>query len=148
MSNLDIIAQIEAVAAHAQAKQSSPSILGQEVNVDLIYNQAIQFGQSVHWERCRKGLSHAQHHLGVLEAVVVCSRHSCGMSHEEARLARLVDPSFLAHLENGTLSLVQSLTLLTSTQGLFIVKGLGYSDSEITSAKMERFLLQRGDWWV
>lgn len=148
MLDNDIIAQIESVAAHADARHNTPSVLGRVVDVKVIFDKARLFGQAVYWERCRKSLSHSQHHIGILEAVAACIRHDCGVSREEIRLARLIDSQFLSELEIGTLSLVQALTLLTSTQSLFIVKGLGFSDADITSQKMERFLLQRGDWWV
>ncbi len=148
MTDYDILAEIETIAAHADAKLSAPSVLGQVVNIDIINRQARLFGRAVLRERCRQGMALTNHHFGIREAVAACIRHRCGVSHEEVCLVRLVNPSFLAELENGTLGLVQSLTLLTSVQGLFIVKGFGYSDSEITSQKMERFLLQKGDWWV
>ncbi len=142
----DILAEFEAVAARAMAEVApffTPS-----VDLNIIHQQARLFGQAVYWERCRKGLTHTEHHLGILEAVATCVKHSCGVTKAELAVVRLANPAFLAELERCQLDISQQLTLLTSAQGLFIVKGLGFSDSDITPQKIERFLLKRGDWWV
>lgn len=142
----DILAQFEAIAEQAMA--NVPSFLTPTVDLNIIHRQAKLFGQAVYWERCRKGLTHAEHHLGILGAVATCVRHNCGVSRTELELVKLATPAFLAELERCQLDIAQQLTLLSSAQGLFIVKGLGFSDSDITSEKIERFLLKRGDWWV
>ena len=142
----DILAQFEAIAEQAMA--NVPSFLTPTVDLNIIHRQATLFGQAVYWERCRKGLTHSEHHLGILGAVATCVRHNCGVSRTELELVKLATPAFLAELERCQLDIAQQLTLLSSAQGLFIVKGLGFSDSDITSEKIERFLLKRGDWWV
>ena len=142
----DILAQFEAIAEQAMA--DVPAFLTPTVDLNIIHRQATLFGQAVYWERCRKGLSYTEHHFGILEAVAACVRHSCGVSRTELELAKLANPAFLAELERCQLEIPQQLTLLTSAQGLFIIKGLGFSDSDISPQKIERFLLKRGDWWV
>jgi len=144
----DILSQAGIVASHAFARSSTPTVLHQEIDVGVIFDKAKIFGHAVFWERCRRRLTYRQHHTGMQEAIAVCSKHSCGISRNELAQVRKIDFQFLEFLERGTLSLAQALELLTSCQCLFIIKGLGFSDEDVTPSKMERFLLQRGDWWV
>lgn len=144
----DILTEAEVVATHAFARSSIPTILHQEIDLGVIFDKAKIFGHAVSWERCRHRLTYRQHHNGIQEAIAACSRHACGVTRRELVQAHKVDLQFLEFLERGTLSLVQALELLTSCQCLFIIKGLGFSDKDVTPAKMERFLQQRGDWWV
>lgn len=142
MPDFDILAEAAAIAQKAQ-------FAGMRQNeLEIILQKTRTFGSAVSWERCRRRLTYRQHHNGILLAVAECHAHQCGVSRTELGHVLKIDMDYLMDLERGVLDLVSAFELLTSPQCLFIIKGLGFSDEDITPDKVEKFLLKRGDWWV
>ncbi len=142
MGDFNILAEAATIAQKAQLA----GLRQQEL--DIILRRTKIFGNAVSWERCRRRLTYRQHHNGILLAVAECHRHQCGVSRAELGLVLKIDTDYLMDLERGVLDLVSAFELLTSPRCLFIIKGLGFNDDDVTPDKIEKFLLQRGDWWV
>lgn len=142
MPDFDILAEAAAIAQKAQFAGI------RQHELEGILQKTKIFGSAVSWERCRRRLTYSQHHSGILRAVAECRSHQCGVSRAELDLVLKIGIAYLMDLERGVLDLASAFELLTSPQCLFVIKGLGFRDEDITPDKVEKFLLQRGDWWV